>query len=88
MPLGILDTADVGRIDMEILPGDTVIMVSDGVTEGREECPELFDYLRSRLLTHNAEQLADSIIKYADKRGCTDDVSVLVTKVSEKIMTT
>ncbi len=84
VPIGIVKEPDIGRISMELLPGDVIVMVSDGVTEGREECPELFEYLRSRLLTHNADQLADAIIKYADERGCTDDVSALVVKVTEK----
>ena len=85
IPMGIVKDPDIGKIELELLPGDVVVMVSDGVTEGREECPELFEYLRSRLLTHDAEQLADALIKYADERGCTDDVTALVVKISENI---
>lgn len=84
MPIGIVKAIDTGRVDMELLPGDVIIMVSDGVTEGREECPELFELLRSRLLTHSAEELADAVIGYADERGCRDDVSVVVVKITER----
>ena len=84
VPIGIVKEADVGKMNMELLPGDVVVMVSDGITEGREECPELFEFLRSRLLTHDHEQLADAVMKYADERGCTDDVSVIVAKITEK----
>lgn len=87
VPIGIVREPDIGKINMELLPGDVIVMVSDGVTQGREECPELFELLRSRLLTHTSEQLADAVMDYADEAGCTDDVSVLVLKVSERPLT-
>ncbi len=83
VPLGIMNGADVGKLNLELLPGDVVIMVSDGVSEGREDCPELLEYLRPRILTHSAEQLADAVIEYADIRGCEDDATVIVAKVGE-----
>ena len=85
VPIGIVGDVDVGRIDMELCPGDVIVMVSDGVTQGREECPELFEHLRTRLLTHNAEQLADSVVDFAEAQGSTDDVSVVVIRVEDTI---
>lgn len=85
VPIGIVGDVDIGRIDMELCPGDVIVMVSDGVTQGREECPELFEHLRTRLLTHSAEQLADSVIDFAKKHGSTDDVSVVVIKLEDTI---
>lgn len=84
VPIGIVSEPDIGRISMELLPGDVIIMVSDGITEGKEECSELFSMLRTRLLTHTADGLADAIMEYANERGCTDDVSALVIKIKEK----
>ena len=84
VPVGIIKQPDVGKVSMELLPGDVIVLLSDGVTEGQEECPELFEYLRSRILTHDADTLAQSIIKYAEERGCTDDVSAVVIKVTER----
>ncbi len=85
VPIGIVEDVDIGRIDMELCPGDTVVMVSDGVTQGREECPELFEHLRSRILTHSAEQLADSVVDFATEQGSIDDISVVVIKIDAKV---
>ncbi len=84
-PIGIIKELDAGRINMELLPGDVIVMLSDGVTQGREECPELFEFLRSRLMTHSAEQLAKAILEYSEHSGCTDDVSAVVLKIEERI---
>ncbi len=80
MPIGIMEKADIGHIEMELLPGDTVVMVSDGVGEDKNE---FFDYLRDKLLTFDAKQLAGTIMEYANKLGCKDDASVVVMKVEE-----
>ncbi len=85
VPIGIVNDVDVGRIDMELCPHDVIVMVSDGVTQGREECPELFEHLRTRLLTHTAEQLADSVIDFAVRQGGEDDVSVVVIKIEDTV---
>jgi serine phosphatase RsbU (regulator of sigma subunit) len=85
VPIGIIKEPDFGRVNMEILPGDVLVMVSDGATDGKEECPELFELLRSRLMTHNADQLADAVIAYAESMGCSDDVSVIVAKIDDRV---
>ena len=81
MPIGIMERADVATSECEIIAGDVIVMVSDGVTEGREECPELCEFIRSRLLTHTADQLAEAIIGYTQKRGCRDDATAVVIKI-------
>ena len=83
MPLGIMGEVDVAVCESEIFFGDTIVMLSDGVTEGREECPELCEFIRSRLITHSADQLADAIISYTQKNGTQDDVSVVVIKIEQ-----
>ena len=84
VPIGIVSEVDVGKVDMELLPGDVIVMVSDGVTQGREECPELFEYLHARLLTHSTEQLADAVVDFAVSQGSTDDISAVVIRVMER----
>ncbi len=83
LPIGIMKNTDIGVASTFVLPGDTVIMVSDGVCDGQEDCPEFFEYLQSRVLTHSAKQLADAVIDYADAHGRTDDVSTVVIKLEE-----
>ena len=79
VPIGIIKELDFRKIDLELTEGDLVVMVSDGVTDGREECPWLFDLLRSHS-TAEPERLAELVVKYARAEGATDDVTVIVLK--------
>ncbi len=81
LPIGIMDKADIGYIEMELVAGDTVIMVSDGVGEGNTQ---FFDFVRDRLALFGAKQLAESIIEYANSQGVEDDASVVVIKIEDK----
>ena len=56
-------------------------MVSDGVTDGEEECPWLFDILRQNIEQSGAERTAELIVKYAVAHGSRDDISVIVSRV-------
>ncbi len=84
VPVGIIQELDTRRIGFHVGEGDVIVMVSDGVTQGKEECPWLFDLLRSQGENVSAERLADLIVKYAKEEGSTDDISVLVVKVGER----
>ena len=77
MPLGILDKTDARILDLELDEGDVVIMMSDGVTGGEDECPYLFDLLRQNIESAGAERVADLILKYARSHS-NDDATVAV----------
>lgn len=81
VPIGIIRDPDVRKIGFEMGDGDLVVMVSDGVTQGKEECPWLFDLLRSHTETDDVRRLADLIVKYAAEDENSDDISVLVMKI-------
>ena len=87
VPMGILKDTDIRRIDFSIGIGDVIVMVSDGVTQLKEECPWLFDLLRSQGREGgrelSPERLADLVVKYAKEEGSNDDLSVLVIRVEE-----
>ena len=81
LPVGIIRDPDTRRIEFELQEEDLVVMVSDGVTQGKEECPWLFDLLRSQG-SEDVERLADRIAHYARSEGSSDDISVLVMRIA------
>ncbi len=82
VPVGIISELDFRRIDFDVDIGDLIVMISDGVTDGKEECPWLFDLLRSQGENTSVERMADLIVKYAKGEGASDDISVLVIKLT------
>ena len=83
MPLGILDKTDARVLDLELDAGDVVVMMSDGVTGGEEDCPYLFDLLRQNIESAGASRVADLILKYARSHS-DDDTSVAVLRIEEE----
>lgn len=81
MPIGILDETDTKRFNFKLSEGDVVVMISDGVTGGREECPWLFDLLRQNAESAGLDRTADLIMKYAVGHGSSDDISVAVMRI-------
>lgn len=83
LPIGILKEADQKKIGFTLSVGDVIVMVSDGVTQGREECPWLFDLLRQNVDAVGLEATADRIVRHAKAEGSTDDLSVLLLRVED-----
>jgi stage II sporulation protein E len=81
VPIGIIGTPDTRKLGFDVNVGDVIVMVSDGITQGKEECPWLFDLLRTQSERCDPERLADLIVKYAKGEECSDDISVLVIKL-------
>lgn len=82
VPVGIIKDLDFKKIDMPLKQGDLVVMVSDGVTDGKEECPWLFDLLRSQGAAAAPDRIAELIVKYAKAEGARDDISVTAIRVN------
>ena len=83
LPIGILRETDQKKISFDIHPSDVIVMVSDGVTQGREECPWLFDLLRHNVERVGIEATADLIVRHAKTEGSTDDLSVLILRAED-----
>ena len=84
MPIGILEEADTKSVKFDLSAGDVVVMMSDGVTGGEEECAWLFDLLLQNVGRASLERVADLILKYAIGHGSEDDISVAVIKIDER----
>ena len=81
MPIGILERADTKKTKITLERGDAVVMMSDGVTGGRDECPWLFDLLKRNIESAPLGRTADLIMKYARTYGSEDDVSVVIVRI-------
>lgn len=82
LPLGILDAIDIKKLSFDTEDGDVVIMVSDGVALGDDDCPWLSELLSSEW-TGDISAIARRIISLARKNGSEDDISVVITKIKK-----
>ena len=84
LPIGILREPDTKRIGFDVDAGDVIVMVSDGITQGKEECLWLYDLLRGNISSLGIERTAELVMNYAKKEGSTDDMSILILKVENQ----
>ena len=83
VPLGIIKELDTKKLSVELGVDDVIVMVSDGVTQSKDECPWLFDLLKGAVGKESLASIADMIVKRAKYEGADDDVSVIVMRVGE-----
>ena len=83
LPIGILRDTPSRLLRFRTHPGDVVVMVSDGVTLGNDECPWLIDLL-SDPMPDNMDSLRRDIIKRALTAGSEDDLSAIAIRVEER----
>jgi phosphoserine phosphatase RsbU/P len=88
--LGIMDDAEYGQDEVQMYPGDTIILYTDGVTEAINEREEMFEV--ERLLsvikdTNNAtaqetlERIITSVFQFSGTQPQFDDITLMVVKV-------
>ena len=83
LPIGILKDTPGHLLRFRTHPGDVVVMVSDGITLGNDECPWLIDLL-SEPMPDNMDSLRRDIIRRALTAGSEDDLSAIAIRVEEK----
>lgn len=82
-PIGLLRSIDTEKINVEIRPGDHIIMVSDGIADMAEDAPWLL-LLLGEEPKKNLNEYASFILEEAKKNVKThDDMTVTVIRVDE-----
>ena len=82
LPLGIISEADFAAATLKLQPGDSLMLMSDGIVEAQRENGELFGFDRIReLLDGNAT--AAEIADAAQAFGQEDDILVLQVRREE-----
>jgi stage II sporulation protein E len=82
LPIGIVKDTPPRLLRFRTHPGDVVVMVSDGVTLGNDECPWLIDLLSAPIPT-SMDSLRKDIIRRALTAGSEDDLSAIAIRVEE-----
>ncbi|MBQ1232507.1 MAG: SpoIIE family protein phosphatase [Clostridia bacterium] len=81
-PIGIMHAVQAQIIPFELSEGDVIVMVSDGITGGNEDCPWLISLLSSNPLSDPAV-LKETILLHARESGSRDDMSVAVMRIDK-----
>ena len=90
LSLGYSALAQYEQQTFELAPGDTLLMMSDGLLERHNAADEMFDYPRTEaLFAEVAEESPGEIIQrltqggeaWADGRPQDDDITLVVLKV-------
>ena len=81
-PVGIIRALDAEMISFDVESGDTVVMISDGVTRSFEEAPWLCDLLSDgEAVSADPGELAERIVRRAKEEGSRDDMTAGVVKI-------
>ena len=81
-PIGIMHTVQAQIIPFELAPKDMIVMVSDGITAGNEDCPWLLSLLSGNVWQDPAV-LKESILLHARESGSADDMSCAVMRIDQ-----
>jgi phosphoserine phosphatase RsbU/P len=74
LPLGITEDAQFDEVTVKLAPGQSLVLLSDGVVEARNSAGEMFGFERTASLS---TQSAEKIAQTAQTHGQEDDITVL-----------
>ncbi len=81
MPIGILPNSECKRFSFPLSKGDAVVMMSDGVFDGKEDCGWLYELINKNAQECSPNYLADAILSAASAIS-SDDITVSVIKIN------
>ena len=91
LPIGILQDIDVDLISMQLQPGDTLIMMSDGIYDAPGHAvnkemwmKRMIQELKTEDPQEMADALLDTVVRY-HKGEIMDDMTVLVARVDKHL---
>lgn len=76
--VGVYERVEVDTLMIELLPGDTFVLASDGLTGYLESPQELSEHL-----TQGGDQAAKTLVDLANERGGKDNITVIIVKLGE-----
>jgi len=77
--VGVYERVDVDTLALEVLPGDTFVLASDGLTGYIETNEEL-----AELLQPEGDAAVKGLIKIANDRGGKDNITAIIVKLGEE----
>ncbi len=86
LPLGILDEVTPNLYSFDLVDGDTLIILSDGITDAFFSSADTIDFLE-RENVRNPQSLADSLLSYALTKNdgvAKDDMTAIVVKIYKR----
>lgn len=90
LPIGIIEDIQLESIERKLLPGDFIIMVSDGLLDDPDKDVKQEEWLKgiiSNIETRNPQEMADIILETvitANNQCIRDDMTVMVAKLWER----
>lgn len=87
LPIGIIGKVSACQLKIKLRPGDTIVMVSDGITEADRsdlEAGWLRDYLMATPSTIGPRVMANEVVRLAQqkyKKRQTDDLTAVVIRI-------
>jgi len=84
VPIGILRALDAEMIRFDLEAGDTIVMLSDGVSGNFEDCAWLCDMLASQaVMSASPAEIAQKIVRAAQAgEGRRDDITAAIVRVA------
>ncbi len=79
--VGVYESVDVDTLTFEILPGDSFLLASDGLTGYLESADELADYL----LAEDGNTSVKGLVSLANERGGKDNITCILVHITGEI---